>query len=86
MPTQKSLTFSVAKILVVLISYLPALQSWPTDGTGRLVMLADEDGFPEEDPGSPAFWGKLGISVMLVLLGGVFSGMCCIQGFSLIKG
>ena len=75
MAKQRSLTFSLAKLLIVLISYIPALQSRPTDGIGVLVTTADDDGFPVEDPGSPAFWWKLGISVALVLLGGVFSGM-----------
>jgi metal transporter CNNM len=28
----------------------------------------------EEQPGSTAFWWKLGFSVVLVLLGGVFAG------------
>jgi len=72
MPKQKSLTFSLAKVLVILISYLPALQSRPTDGIGA---LDDDGGFPEEDPGSPAFWWKLGVSLILVLLGGVFAGL-----------
>jgi len=37
-------------------------------------MTADDGGFPEEDPASPAFWWKLGVSLILVLLGGVFAG------------
>jgi len=36
--------------------------------------LDDDGGFPIEDPSSPAFWWKLGISIILVLLGGVFAG------------
>jgi len=76
MAKHKSVTFSLAKVLVVLISYLPALQSRPTDGIGLLVNVADDDGgFPEEDPRTPAFWWKLGISLVLVLLGGVFAGL-----------
>lgn len=76
MSKPKSLTFSVAKILVVLISYLPALQSRPTDGIGLLVTITDDDdGFPAEDPAGAAFWWKLGISIILVLLGGVFAGI-----------
>lgn len=34
----------------------------------------DDGGFPAEPVGSPAFWWKLGVSVVLVLLGGVFAG------------
>ena len=29
---------------------------------------------PEETPGSPRFWWKLGLSAILVLAGGVFAG------------
>ena len=65
-------TFAVTKSLIVLISYLPALHSRPTNGFTSFDR--DDDGFPAEDPGSPEFWWKLGISVALVLLGGVFSG------------
>jgi hypothetical protein len=65
-------TFAVAKSLIVLISYLPALHSRPTNGFQSFTH--DDDGFPAEDPSSPAFWWKLGISVALVLIGGVFSG------------
>ena len=69
---QRPSTFAVTKSLIVLISYLPALHSRPTNGFHSL--KRDDDGFPAEDPGSPAFWWKLGISVALVLIGGVFSG------------
>jgi hypothetical protein len=60
---------SLTKSAFVLLSYLPALHSLPT----RLIKR-DDDRFPSEDPSSPAFWWKLGVSVLLVLLGGVFSG------------
>jgi hypothetical protein len=56
-----------------LTSYVPALHSRPT--SDLQFFKKHHDGFPEEDPGSPAFWWKLGISVALVLLGGVFSGI-----------
>jgi hypothetical protein len=69
---QRTSTKSIAKILLILISHIPALQSRPTKG---LESLGHHDGFPEEDPGSPAFWWKLGISLVLVLLGGVFAGI-----------
>jgi hypothetical protein len=73
MPKHKCLSLSLAKTLFILISYIPALQSRPTRGAIRL--LDDDGGFPEEDPSSPAFWWKLGISLVLVLLGGVFAGI-----------
>ena len=37
-------------------------------------MVAAEPTEPEEEPGSAAFWGKLGLSAVLVLAGGVFAG------------
>jgi hypothetical protein len=30
---------------------------------------------PDERPGSPQFWWKLGVSVVLILGGGVFAGL-----------
>lgn len=65
-------TFAVTKSLIVLISYLPALHSRPTNGFTSFIHV--DDSVFEEDPNSPEFWWKLGISVALVLLGGVFSG------------
>jgi hypothetical protein len=64
-------TIALTKALILLISYIPALHSRPTND---LFSMKSADGFPEEDPSSPAFWWKLGISVVLVLVGGVFSG------------
>lgn len=65
-------TYAIAKSLIILISYIPALHSRPTRGIQ--LAMDDDGGFPSEDPSSPVFWWKLGISVVLVLLGGVFSG------------
>jgi hypothetical protein len=70
---QRTSTKSIAKILLILISHIPALQSRPTKGLEALDH--HHDGFPEEDPASPAFWWKLGIGLILVLLGGVFAGI-----------
>jgi metal transporter CNNM len=36
--------------------------------------LADKPIEPEDPPDSPVFWWKLGLSVVLVLAGGVFAG------------
>lgn len=69
---QRQSTISIAKVLLLLISQIPALHSRPTTG---IELLKEHDGFPEEDPASPAFWWKLGISLILVLLGGVFAGI-----------
>jgi len=67
----RSSTIALTKALLLLISYIPALHSRPTND---FLSLKSTDGFPEEDPSSPVFWSKLGISVILVLVGGVFSG------------
>jgi metal transporter CNNM len=41
----------------------------------EFAMLASETpDEPEEEPGSPRFWWKLGLSAFLVLAGGVFAG------------
>lgn len=66
------LSASVAKLLVLLISTLSSLASHPVRRS--LFVLKDDDG-PEEEPGSAAFWGKLGISAALILGGGVFAGL-----------
>ena len=64
-------TIALTKALILLISYIPTFHSRPTND---FLSLKNIDGFPEEDPSSPVFWWKLGISVVLVLVGGVFSG------------
>lgn len=75
MMLRRTSTFAVTKLLIVLISYLPALHSRPTNGFHSFTHYDDDDGgFPAEDPTSPVFWWKLGISLILVLLGGVFAG------------
>ena len=41
---------------------------------GALSVLMDAPMEPEDPPDSPIFWWKLGLSVCLVLSGGVFAG------------
>lgn len=73
---QRPSTFAITKSLLLLISYIPSLHSRPLSGSGiELFKKGDGDGFPEEDPSSAAFWWKLGVSLTLVLLGGVFAGI-----------
>jgi hypothetical protein len=69
-------TMAVARSLLLLVSYLPALHSRPTTDNSFLHAFDDDDdgGFPAEPIDSPEFWWKLGVSVILVLLGGVFAG------------
>jgi len=67
-----SSTYSLAKSLILLISYLPAFHSRPTS---EPFLHRSTDDFPQEPVGSGAFWWKLGVSLVLVLLGGVFAGI-----------
>jgi metal transporter CNNM len=71
---QRPSTFAITKSLLLLISYIPSLHSRPVGAPRGLELFKKDDGFPEEDPSSGAFWWKLGISLVLVLLGGVFAG------------
>jgi len=70
---QGSSTRSVYSALFILLSHLPRLYSFPT--TAVKFLKRDEGDFPEEDPGTPAFWWKLGTSLVLVALGGIFAGL-----------
>ena len=62
-------SLTLTRSLLLLISYIPALHSRPTGFN----LFGHED-IPEE-PWSGAFWWKVGISLVLVLLGGVFAGL-----------
>jgi hypothetical protein len=66
-------TKSVYSALFLLVSQLPRLHSFPT--TALNFLKRDEGDFPQEDPSSPAFWWKLGVSLTLVALGGIFAGL-----------
>ena len=84
---QRPSTFAITKSLLLLISYIPSLHSRPVTGIGGIDLFKkDVDGFPEEDPSSAAFWWKLGISLVLVLLGGVFAGKFAMKDVVLIAG
>ena len=37
-------------------------------------VIAGHGGHPREEPGSPEFWWKIGLSALLVVAGGVFAG------------
>jgi hypothetical protein len=79
---QRPSTFAITKALLLLVSHLPSLHSRPVGGIE--LFKKDGDGFPEEDPSSAAFWWKLGISLVLVLLGGVFAGKMLDEGVLII--
>ena len=66
-------TFALTKSLLLLISHIPSLHSRPLGGS--IELFKRDDGFPEEDPATAAFWWKFGVGLVLVLLGGVFAGI-----------
>ena len=37
-------------------------------------VIASHIEHPREEPGSPGFWWKIGLSALLVVAGGVFAG------------
>ncbi len=70
---------SLSKVLHI----IPSLTSRPTRqhlkrgaewSAGVSTILVDVPIEPEDPPDSPIFWWKLGLSVCLVLAGGVFAG------------
>ena len=67
-------TRSVYGALFLLFSHLPRLHSLPTTAVQQL-LKRDEGDFPEEPIDSPVFWSQLGISLILVALGGIFAGL-----------
>ena len=71
-------TFALSKSLLLLISHIPSLHSRPLGG--GIELFRRDDGFPEEDPATAAFWWKFGVGLVLVLLGGVFAGMALFVG------
>jgi len=70
-------TFALTKSLLLLISHIPSLHSRPLGG--GIELFKRDDGFPEEDPATAAFWWKFGVGLVLVLLGGVFAGMALVD-------
>ncbi|BFZ53888.1 cell agglutination protein Mam3 [Savitreella phatthalungensis] len=64
----------LAKVALLLIACLRSLASHPLApaNNNSLAALGSK---PEEPPGTPTFWWKLGLSVVLILGGGVFAGL-----------
>ncbi|KAJ8606590.1 hypothetical protein MRB53_040819 [Persea americana] len=69
--SRANLSSSIVKLLLICISTLSSISSHPIS---KFVHLFD-DNAPEEEPGSTQFWWKLGLSVALILGGGVFAGL-----------
>lgn len=67
-----SLSTSITKLVFLTVSTLSSLSSHPI---GKALNLYSEDDGPDEEPGSTTFWWKLGLSVLLILGGGVFAGL-----------
>ena len=73
---------SLSSSLPTLLSLSKLLQHIPRQHTKRAASwahvavdaMSEKPIDPEDPPGSPAFWWKLGLSVVLVLAGGVFAG------------
>lgn len=70
---------AAASSLPTLLSITKLIQAIPRSGTFKrssewAVTLAEKPIEPEDPPDSPVFWWKLGLSVVLVLAGGVFAG------------
>lgn len=68
---RNTLSSSIVKLTLILLSTLSSISSHPIS---KLIHLFD-DNAPEEEPGSTKFWWKLGLSVALILGGGVFAGL-----------
>ena len=75
--SRRPTSLSLARVLLVVLSSVPALHSRPTWGSSPI----EARKHLAEEPGSPAFWWKLGVSVILVLLGGVFSGASLLRKY-----
>ncbi|KAF3905226.1 hypothetical protein ABW21_db0202185 [Orbilia brochopaga] len=76
-----SLANSLVRLALLLSAQIPTLASYPLSGRSRRDILDvwDDHGHdghgPEGDTEEPRFWVYLGVSVFLVLLGGVFAGL-----------
>lgn len=69
-------------VLPLLLPILGALQpanAFPTLLSLFNVVAPVEDDEPGEPPGSPEFWYKLIVAIILVLAGGVFAGYAAID-------
>lgn len=68
----RGLSAAFVKLALLLISSITSLHSHPLHASRALAPMDDA---PEEEPGSPAFWWKTGVSIALILGGGVFAGL-----------
>ncbi|GAA94899.1 hypothetical protein E5Q_01554 [Mixia osmundae IAM 14324] len=79
----RSTQLALGKLLVLLTTAVPHVLAVPLSSYRGNVMLdilahtskKDDPDAPDVTPGSPEFWMKLGLIVVLVLLGGIFAGL-----------
>lgn len=64
----------VLPLLLPLLGALQPANAFPTLLSLFNVVAPVEDDEPGEPPGSPEFWYKLVVAIILVLAGGVFAG------------
>ncbi|KAJ6256181.1 hypothetical protein Dda_9016 [Drechslerella dactyloides] len=81
LPRRASLANSLVRLVLLLSAQIPTLASYPLSGRSRrdLLNVWDDEGHDghgvEGDTDEPQFWVYLGVSVFLVVLGGVFAGL-----------
>lgn len=69
--TRASATFSLAKVAILLLAQLPLKSAYPIS---HLLHNRAEPSETPKDPGSD-LWVNIGLSALLVLLGGIFAGL-----------
>ncbi|RVD89571.1 uncharacterized protein DFL_000574 [Arthrobotrys flagrans] len=79
---RSNLANSIIRLILLLSAQIPTLASYPLSGRSKRDSLnvwgghsSHDDNDVERDPDEPRFWVYLGISVFLVVLGGVFAGL-----------
>ncbi|KAK6526069.1 cell agglutination protein Mam3 [Arthrobotrys megalospora] len=79
---RSNLANSIVRLILLLSAQIPTLASYPLSGQSKRDSLnvwgghsSHDDNDVEGDPDEPRFWIYLGISVFLVVLGGVFAGL-----------
>ncbi|KAF3933738.1 hypothetical protein ABW19_dt0205634 [Dactylella cylindrospora] len=78
---RKQILSSIVRLCLLLSSQIPTLASYPLSGKSKRDSInvwehpSHDDNDVEGDPDEPRFWVYLGVSVFLVVLGGVFAGL-----------
>ncbi|KAK6507918.1 cell agglutination protein Mam3 [Arthrobotrys musiformis] len=79
---RSNLANSIIRLILLLSAQIPTLASYPLSGRSKRDSInvwgghsSHDDNDVEGDPDEPRFWLYLGVSVFLVVLGGVFAGL-----------